>query len=72
MSKCCCGCLLGVLVIVFAWWQVSWGPIALTVLGAVIAVKGLSGFCCCEMMCKDKAKEQGEEESTTETSESND
>lgn len=44
-----CGCtaLLGALVIVFAWWQVSWGAIALTVLGAVIMLKELAGKCCC-------------------------
>lgn len=62
MSRCCCGCILGILVIVFAWWQVSWAAYALTVLGVVIAIKSLCGICCCEMMRKDKDKEQAEEE----------
>ena len=66
MSRCCCGFLLGVLVIVFAWWEVSWGAYILTVLGVVIAVKSLGGFCCCEMICKDKEKEEGGEEAQEE------
>ncbi len=44
---CCCGALLGVLVIVFAWWKVAWGGVALTVLGALIVIKELIGQCCC-------------------------
>ncbi|OQA57338.1 MAG: hypothetical protein BWY42_00573 [Candidatus Omnitrophica bacterium ADurb.Bin277] len=51
-GSCGCGALIGALVIVFAWWQVSWGTIALTVLGGVIILKELSGICCCR---KDKA-----------------
>jgi len=62
MSRCCCGCLLAVLVIVFAWWKVSWAPIALTVLGTLLAIKALMGVCCCEMMCKDKEKEQTDQQ----------
>jgi hypothetical protein len=46
-SCCCCTALVGVLVIVFAWWQVRWGTIALTVLGAMIILKELVGKCCC-------------------------
>ena len=62
MSRCFCGFLLGVLVIVFAWWNVTWAPIALTVLGALLAIKALAGCCCCEMMCKDKDKEQTDQQ----------
>ena len=47
MSRCYCGCVLGILVIVFAWLPVSWANIALTVLGALIAIKALIGTCCC-------------------------
>ena len=47
MSRCYCGCALGILVIVFAWVDVSWGSIALTVLGALLAIKALVGTCCC-------------------------
>ncbi len=46
-KPCYCTAVLGALVIVFAWWQVSWGAIALTVLGAVIIVKTFIGSCCC-------------------------
>ena len=62
MSRCFCGFLLGVLVIVFAWWNVTWAPIALTVLGALLAIKALAGSCCCEMMRKDKDKEQTDQQ----------
>lgn len=44
---CCCTTLLGALVIVFAWWHVSWAGIALTVLGAAVILKGLISQCCC-------------------------
>jgi len=47
MSRCYCACVLGVLVIVFAWVDVSWARIALTVLGALLAIKALAGTCCC-------------------------
>lgn len=46
---CCCSKLLGVAVIVFAWWNVSWAPIALTVLGAIIILKELIGSCACRL-----------------------
>ena len=52
MSPCCCGILLAVLVIVFAWLPVSWGHIALTVLGVLLLIKALFGACCCKTMCK--------------------
>lgn len=44
---CFCTIIVGALVIVFAWWQVSWGQIALTVLGALVVLKGLINRCCC-------------------------
>ena len=57
MSRCWCGCVLGLLVILFAWLPVSWANIALTVLGALLAVKALVGKCCCaEMMEKAKTE----------------
>ena len=66
MSRCFCGFLLGVLVIVFAWWKVTWAPYALTVLGVLLALKALMGACCCEMMCKDKDKEQTDQQAQQE------
>ncbi|MHC4904696.1 MAG: hypothetical protein ACYTEN_02575 [Planctomycetota bacterium] len=60
MSPCCCGILLGVLVIVFAWWDVSWANIALTVLGALLVIKSLFGACCCKTMCESMCKKQDE------------
>ncbi|OGX10822.1 MAG: hypothetical protein A2351_00220 [Omnitrophica bacterium RIFOXYB12_FULL_50_7] len=54
-KPCCCVALVGVLVIVFAWWPVSWGAIALTILGAIIILKELIGQCCCKSStCKPK------------------
>ncbi|MFA7001821.1 MAG: hypothetical protein WC352_06730 [Candidatus Omnitrophota bacterium] len=50
-KPCCCGAVLGVLVIVFAWWKISWAAIALTVLGAAVIAKEIIGSCC----CKDKS-----------------
>jgi hypothetical protein len=53
-KPCCCSVLLGVLVIVFAWWQVRWGAMALTVLGVLVILKTLIPSCCCRSMlsCK--------------------
>lgn len=45
---CICTAIMGVLVIVFAWWQVPWGRIALTILGALVILKGIINKCCCE------------------------
>ena len=53
-KRCCCTALIGALVIVFAWWKVSWGAIALTVLGVIIILKELTGKCCCSSACKPK------------------
>ncbi len=44
---CFCTIILGIAVIVFTWWQLSWAQIALTVVGALVIVKGLVGVCCC-------------------------
>ncbi|MBT3182244.1 MAG: hypothetical protein HN337_07045 [Deltaproteobacteria bacterium] len=46
-TPCFCTAILGVLVVLFTWWTVSWGQIALTVLGALIVIRGLVGECCC-------------------------
>jgi len=49
MAFCFCRFILAILVIVFAWWQVSWGNIALTVIGALLAIMALKNdFCCCQ------------------------
>ena len=57
MSRCWCGVLLAILVIVFAWVDASWARIVLTILGALLAIKALLGKCCCaEMMEKCCAK----------------
>ena len=52
-SRCWCCALLGIFVIVLAWWHVSWAPYALTAAGAIIALKEITGFCCC---CKTKGE----------------
>ncbi len=64
MSRCWCGVLLAILVIVFAWVEASWARIALTILGALLVIKALAGKCCCaEMMEKCCAeREQGDGE----------
>jgi len=35
---CYCRAIMGVLVVFFAWWPVSWAAIALTVLGGVLLI----------------------------------
>ena len=61
MSRCWCRFVLAVLVIVFAWWHVSWANIALTVLGVLLAIMALVGTCCCTSMReKQKASSQSE------------
>ena len=64
MSKCYCGFGLAVLVIVFAWVPVSWANIALTVLGALLAVKALVGSSCC---CCAPKNEEAKSEAPAET-----
>jgi hypothetical protein len=51
MKPCFCRLSLAILVIVFAWWHVSWANIALTIIGAILAVMALFGSKCC---CSDK------------------
>jgi len=56
MKLCYCRFVLAILIIVFAWWNVTWAPIALTVIGAVLAIMALShNKCCC---CKHKEEEK--------------
>ena len=65
MSRCWCGFLLAILVIVFAWVDASWARIVLTVLGALLAIKALGGKCCCqEMMAKCCAESEKSDEQT--------
>ena len=55
MSRCYCRVVLSILVIVFAWLSVSWANIALTVLGALLAIQALAGVCCCTSKREAKA-----------------
>ncbi len=60
MNCCYCTALFGILIIVFAWWNVSWAPIALTVLGVLVLLKGIINKCCCsEKVCKTKEEDKG-------------
>ena len=71
MSRCWCNVVLAILVIVFAWVNASWTPIALTIVGALLVLKELGGKCCCaEMMakCEEKA-DQGSSEPQAEQGE---
>ncbi len=63
MSRCYCGFVLGVLVIVFAWLPVSWANIALTVLGVLLAAKALVGTCCCVGKVGEAKSEGSEQDS---------
>jgi hypothetical protein len=57
MKSCYCRLILAFLVIVFAWWNVSWAPIALTVIGAILAIMALkNNTCCCCKKEEDKEK----------------
>ena len=48
MNLCYCRIILAALVIVFAWLNVSWANIALTVIGALLVILALKNdFCCC-------------------------
>lgn len=46
MKLCFCRLILAILVIVFAWWTVSWAPVVLTIIGILLAILTLTGFCC--------------------------
>jgi hypothetical protein len=54
VSPCICRAVLAILVIVFAWLPGSWTKIALTILGALLAVLALVGTCCCAAMREKK------------------
>jgi len=45
---CFCTMILGAAIIVFTWWHLSWSNIALTVLGALVILRGLINKCCCQ------------------------
>ena len=62
MSTCWCRFVLAALVIVFAWWSVSWGRIALTILGALLAIMALSSACCCATAKAAESKPEEEPE----------
>lgn len=51
-SCCCCGMVLGVLIIALAWLNIPWKTVALTVLGAAVIVKEVIGCCCKGKFCK--------------------
>jgi hypothetical protein len=51
-KPCHCTAGIGTLVIVLAWWHVSWGAIALTILGAMLIIKDSIGKCCCTLSSK--------------------
>jgi len=57
MKSCYCRLILALLVIVFAWWNVSWAPITLTVIGAILAIMALKYDTCC---CCKKEEEKKE------------
>ena len=47
VASCFCTIFIGIAIIVFAWWKLSWAPIALTVLGVLVILKGIINKCCC-------------------------
>jgi hypothetical protein len=63
-TRCVCRFVLAILVIVFAWLKVSWAPIALTILGVLLALAAICGCCCC--CCAPKSG-QAEPEQTEQT-----
>jgi len=58
MKLCFCRLILAILVIVFAWWNPGFAKIALTVIGALLAIFALTGFCCCKSKCEAKTGEK--------------
>ena len=54
MKLCFCRTVLAILVIVFAWINVSWANIALTIIGALLVILSLTGVCCCRTNLKGK------------------
>ena len=59
MKPCFCRFILAILVIVFAWWHPGWENIALTVIGALLAILALTGVCC--LRAKQEAKTEAKE-----------
>ncbi len=57
VAPCACMIVLGLLVIVFAWWNIRWSPIILTLLGAVTMIRGLVNQCCCAGDCRRSSAE---------------
>ncbi|MFH1208466.1 MAG: hypothetical protein V1673_02765 [Candidatus Omnitrophota bacterium] len=53
-NACHCVAGIGALVIVLAWWQPSWGAIALTILGVMLIIKDVKDKCGCAFVCKPK------------------
>lgn len=60
MKLCFCRLILAILVIVFAWWNPGWAKIALTVIGALLAILALTGVCCCRPKCEEKKGDKAE------------
>lgn len=60
MKLCFCRTILAILVIVFAWWHPGWERIALTVIGALLIILGLTGVCCCRPKLEVKAEQKEE------------
>jgi len=54
MTRCWCRVALAILVIVFAWVNVSWANIALTVIGVLLAILAFTGKCCCTPKLEEK------------------
>ena len=58
MKPCWCRFVLAVLVIVLTWWAPSFTKIALTIIGALLAIMALaSNKCCCQPSCETKEPE---------------
>ena len=60
MKICYCRTILAALVIVFAWLNVAWGSIALTVIGGLLVILSLTGKCCCQPKCEEKSEPKPE------------
>ena len=63
---CICTIILGALVIVFTWWTLPWSRWALTVLGALVILKGLINKCCGQSIasrCKEEVSKEMSEQS---------
>ncbi|UCG59857.1 MAG: hypothetical protein JSU70_10115 [Phycisphaerales bacterium] len=58
MSRCYCRLVLAILVIVFAWLSGLWAKIALTILGALLAILALVGTCCCAAKREEKEEQK--------------